>query len=79
MNRRNFIRSLTIAALGLRYVRLPAPNPCYTITLTSTPVTATVRKLKTTWSEEADQNLSNMYGVKADLVLLSVISQLRSV
>lgn len=42
--------------------------------LTSTPVTAKVLKLKTVWSEEADQNLQAMYNIKAESVLLNALT-----
>jgi hypothetical protein len=37
----------------------------YEMKLSSTPVTAKVMKLKTLWSEEADQNLQAMYNINA--------------
>jgi hypothetical protein len=42
--------------------------------LSSTPVTAKVMKLKTLWSEEADQNLQAMYNIKAESVLLNALT-----
>jgi hypothetical protein len=42
--------------------------------LTSAPVTAQVYKLKTNWTEEADQNLQAMYNIKAESVLLNAIT-----
>lgn len=46
----------------------------YEMKLSSTPVTAKVMKLKTLWSEEADQNLQAMYNVKAESVLLNALT-----
>lgn len=46
----------------------------YEMRLTSTPVTAKPLKLKTVWSEEADQNLQAMYNIKAENILLSAIT-----
>jgi hypothetical protein len=46
----------------------------YEMKLTSSPVTAQVYKLKTIWSEEADQNLQAMYNIKAENILLSAIT-----
>lgn len=45
----------------------------YDLRLTSSPVTAQVMKLKTVWSEESDQNLSSMYNIRAESVLLNGI------
>jgi hypothetical protein len=46
----------------------------YEMKLSSTPVTAKVMKLKTLWSEEADQNLQAMYNIKAESVLLNALT-----
>ena len=46
----------------------------YEIKISSTPVTAQVMKLKAVWSEEADQNLSAMYNIKAESILLNAIT-----
>lgn len=46
----------------------------YEMKLSSTPVTAKVMKLKTLWSEEADQNLQSMYNIKAESVLLNALT-----
>lgn len=46
----------------------------YEMKLSSTPVTARVMKLKTLWSEEADQNLQAMYNIKAESVLLNALT-----
>lgn len=46
----------------------------YEMKLTSTPVTARVIKLRALWSEEADQNLSAMYNIKAESVLLNALT-----
>lgn len=46
----------------------------YEMKLSSTPVTAKVLKLKTVWSEEADQNLQAMYNIKAESVLLNALT-----
>jgi len=46
----------------------------YEMKLSSTPVTAKIMKLKTLWSEEADQNLQAMYNIKAESVLLNALT-----
>lgn len=46
----------------------------YEMKLSSTPVMAKVLKLKTLWSEEADQNLQAMYNIKAESVLLNALT-----
>jgi hypothetical protein len=46
----------------------------YEMKITSTPVTAKVCKLKAVWSEEADQNLSTMYSIRAEPILLNAIT-----
>ena len=46
----------------------------YEMKLSSTPVTAKVMKLKTLWTEEADQNLQAMDNIKAESVLLNAIT-----
>lgn len=46
----------------------------YDVKISSTPVTAQVMKLKAVWSEEADQNLSAMYNIKAESILLNSIT-----
>lgn len=46
----------------------------YEMKLSSTPVTAKVIKLKSVWSEEADQNLQAMYNIKAESILLNAIT-----
>lgn len=46
----------------------------YEMKLSATPVTAKVIKLKTVWSEEADQNLQSMYNIKAESVLLNALT-----
>lgn len=42
--------------------------------LTSTPVTARVMKFKAVWTEEADQNLSAMYNIKAEPTIMNAIT-----
>jgi len=46
----------------------------YEVKISSTPVTAQVMKLKAVWSEEADQNLSSMYNIRAESILLNAIT-----
>jgi hypothetical protein len=46
----------------------------YEMKLSSTPVSAKVLKLKAVWSEEADQNLTAMYNIKAEPVLLNALT-----
>lgn len=46
----------------------------YEMKLSSTPVTAKVLKLRTLWTEEADQNLQAMYNIKAESVLITAIT-----
>lgn len=42
--------------------------------LTSTPVSAKVLKLKALWTEEADQNLTSMYNIKAEGTILNALT-----
>lgn len=49
-------------------------NQEFEIKLSSTPVTAQVNKLKATWSEEADQNLTAMYNIRAESVLINALT-----
>jgi len=51
-----------------------ANNQELEIKLSSTPVTAKVMKLKATWSEEANQNLSAMYNIRAESVLINALT-----
>ena len=46
----------------------------YEAKVSSSPVTARVYKLKTLWSEEADQNMEAMYNIKLESVLLNAIT-----
>ena len=46
----------------------------YEAKVSSSPVTARVYKLKTIWSEEADQNMQAMYNIKLESVLLNAIT-----
>lgn len=46
----------------------------YEMSLSSSPVTAKVIKLKAVWSEEANQNLQSMYNIKAEPTLLNAIT-----
>lgn len=41
--------------------------PAVDMTLTSSPVTAVTRKLRTRWSVEAQQDLQNLYGLDAEI------------
>jgi len=69
--------SLTSAAYSLTYAFNSEGNlniQDYEMKLSSTPVTAKVLKLKTVWSEEADQNLQSMYNIKAESVLLNALT-----
>lgn len=68
---------LTSAAYSLTYSFNAEGNLAiqdYEMKLSSTPVTAKVMKLKTLWSEEADQNLQAMYNIKAESVLLNALT-----
>lgn len=71
------IASQTNAAYSLDYAFNSEGNLSiqdYEMRLSSTPVTAKVMKLKTLWSEEADQNLQAMYNIKAESVLLNALT-----
>jgi len=71
------VASQTAAAVSLSYVFNSEGNLAiqdYEMRLSSTPVTAKVIKLKTVWSEEADQNLQAMYNIKAESVLLNALT-----
>lgn len=71
------VASQTAAAVSLSYVFNSEGNLSiqdYEMRLSSTPVTAKVIKLKTVWSEEADQNLQAMYNIKAESVLLNALT-----
>jgi hypothetical protein len=46
----------------------------YEMATRSTPVTAKVYKLKTLWTQEAEQNLQAMYNIKAESVLLDALT-----
>lgn len=46
----------------------------YELKLSSTPVTAQVIKLRTLWSEEADQNLQAMYNIKMESTLINAVT-----
>ncbi len=68
---------LTGAAFTVTYAFNSEANlniQSYEMKLSSTPVTAKVMKLKTLWSEEADQNLQSMYNIKAESVLLNALT-----
>ncbi len=71
------IGTLTSATYSITYVFNSEGNLAiqdYEMKLSSTPVTAKVMKLKTLWSEEADQNLQAMYNIKAESVLLNALT-----
>lgn len=71
------VASQTTAAYTLSYAFNSEGNLSiqdYEMRLSSTPVTAKVIKLKTVWSEEADQNLQAMYNIKAESVLLNALT-----
>jgi len=71
------VASQTSAAYSLTYAFNAEGNLAimdYEMKLSSTPVTAKVMKLKTLWSEEADQNLQAMYNIKAESVLLNALT-----
>ncbi len=46
----------------------------YEMKLSTHPVTAKVYKLRTRWSEEADQNLQALYNIKAESILLTALT-----
>lgn len=69
--------SITSSAYSITYAFNSEGNlniQDYEMKLSSTPVTAKVLKLKTVWSEEADQNLQSMYNIKAESVLLNALT-----
>ena len=71
------VASLTSVAYDINYAFNAEGNLAiqdYEMKLSSTPVTAKVMKLKTLWSEEADQNLQAMYNIKAESVLLNALT-----
>ena len=71
------VGSLTTASYDINYAFNSEGNLAiqdYEMKLSSTPVTAKVMKLKTLWSEEADQNLQAMYNIKAESVLLNALT-----
>lgn len=71
------ISSLTSSAYTVTYAFNSEGNlniQDYEMKLSSTPVTAKVMKLKTLWSEEADQNLQAMYNIRAESVLLNALT-----
>ena len=46
----------------------------YELRLSSVPVTAKVLKLRTIWSEEADQNLQAMYNIKMEATMIQALT-----
>src|SRR5574337_330481 len=54
-----------IALLVATGSRFPKRRSVYTMRLVSTPIRARTRKLRARWVEEADQNLTAMYSVRA--------------
>ena len=46
----------------------------YEMRLTTVPVTATPIKLRTLWSEEADQNLQAMYNIKMESTMINALT-----
>jgi hypothetical protein len=46
----------------------------YELRLSSVPVTAKVLKLRTIWSEEADQNLQAMYNIKLEATMIQALT-----
>jgi hypothetical protein len=80
VKRRNFFQNLAAVTAGGFFAPLvdwkklvTRSPPTYHLTLTSSPVVATAVKLKANWSIEADQNLREMYDIKAERVLVDLL------
>lgn len=65
------------AAYSASYVYVSEANSNiqeYELKLSNTPVTAKVVKLKTSWTEEADQNLTAMFNIKMESTVLNALT-----
>jgi hypothetical protein len=63
---------------GSRFPRFPKRQSSYTLKLTSSPVRARARKLRTRWTCEVNQDLVAMYSVRAEDQLVDAIEEYQS-